>query len=116
MEKEIRKNFDKKCWGKHAWVFLHYITFGYPDNPTASIMVHTYRFLQSLRFLIPCEFCRENYAKHISAGSQKLTLNVLRSKEAFMIWMFDLHNLVNKLTDAPVYERSKLWDVYDCRF
>ena len=24
-------------WGPHGWKFLHYISFGYPENPTINI-------------------------------------------------------------------------------
>ena len=39
-----------EVWGPHAWIFLHSITFNYPDNPTDDEKKHYKNFFENLKF------------------------------------------------------------------
>ena len=41
-------------WGPHGWKFIHYITLGYPNNPTPLDKSQYYNFFESLNPLIEC--------------------------------------------------------------
>jgi len=53
-------------------------------------------FFDSLRSVLPCPMCRQHYAKHL----QKLPIQV-QSREDLMMWLFELHNLVNRELGHP---------------
>ena len=49
-----------EIWGPHAWIFLHSITFDYPDNPTKEVKEKYKGFFESLQDILPCEKCKKS--------------------------------------------------------
>ena len=45
-------------WGPGGWAFMHTITFNYPLNPTDDDKQHYKNFFQSLKYILPCNYCR----------------------------------------------------------
>ena len=80
-------------WGPHGWKFIHYITLGYPDNPTNSDKIKYKNFFLSLTTVIPCILCRINYEKHLE--EYPINNDVLKNKETLITWGIKMHNLVN---------------------
>lgn len=62
----IRKNISPKIWGNNLWNSLNYIAFAYPENPTSFDKDKFKTFIESLKHLLPCETCRENFDEHTS--------------------------------------------------
>ena len=52
-------------WGPHGWKFIHYVSLGYPENPTINDKNFYKNFYYSLQDVLPCEKCRINYKKGI---------------------------------------------------
>ena len=86
-------NFDPKLWGPHAWDFMHYITVGYPINPSDIVKKNAYNMFMSLKYLLPCESCRHNFTVHVDR--RPLTDEILSSRDRLVNWLIDLHNDVN---------------------
>ena len=40
-------------WGSHAWIFLHTISFDYPDNPSLNDKLLYKNFFHSLKNILP---------------------------------------------------------------
>ena len=80
-------------WGPHGWKFIHYITLGYPNNPTKSDKIKYKNFFLSLTTVIPCILCRINYEKHLE--EYPINNDVLKNKETLITWGIKMHNLVN---------------------
>ena len=80
-------------WGPHGWKFIHYITLGYPYEPTKSDKIKYKNFFLSLSDVIPCILCRNNYVKHLK--EYPINNNVLKNKQNLMAWGIKMHNLVN---------------------
>lgn len=93
-------NFDPKIWGPHAWNFMHYITLGYPDNPSDIIKKNAYNLFMSLKYLLPCETCRYNFTTHVDR--RPLTDEILSSKDRLVNWLVDIHNDVNASVGKPL--------------
>ena len=52
-------------WGPHGWRFLHYITLGYPNNPSQEDK-NTYRnFINSFKEIIPCGLCKNHFKQNL---------------------------------------------------
>lgn len=82
-------------WGPHIWKSIHYITMGYPKNPSNKIK-NIYRdFLISFKYVLPCSMCANHYKEHLE--KYPLTDDVMSSKENLMKWGIDIHNEVNKM-------------------
>ena len=88
-------NINPVLWGKHGWPFLHYITLSYPDNPDeATKQMFKDFFTQIIWKFLPCESCRVNYVKHLK--HLPLTDDILSSRNKFIYWFVDIHNMVNE--------------------
>jgi hypothetical protein len=99
-------------WGPGLWFFLHTISFNYPNKPTAEQKKHYKNFILQLKYILPCRYCRENLKKNLKA--LPLRKNDLKNRANFSRWVYNLHELVNKmlgkksgLTYAVVRERHE---------
>lgn len=85
-----KKNLSPNVWGPCAWIFLHSISYSYPENPTENHKKEYLDFLNSLTHVIPCENCRQHFSEYIIENPPKLN-----SRDEFSEWLIDLHNNVN---------------------
>ena len=81
-------------WGPSLWHTLHCISVNYPVQPTTEDKKHYKNFINSLRYVLPCKYCRSN----LTTNLQKVPLNAdaLKNRENFSKWMYILHEKVNK--------------------
>jgi hypothetical protein len=82
-------------WGPSFWHYLHTISFNYPVNPTAYHKKHYKTLILNLEHTLPCSHCRNNIVKNLK--KHPLTAESLSSRDAFSRWMFDLHEIINKM-------------------
>lgn len=99
---------NPKIWGKHAWNFLHFVTLGYPINPSEEDKQNYYEFLSQLRYVLPCAKCRHNYVDHLI--KHPLTEHSLATRDNLVKWGIDLHNMVNANTGKPVLSYSEAFE------
>jgi hypothetical protein len=87
--------FQTSIWGPLIWTALHTISFNYPVKPTPEDKTHYKDFIYSLRYVLPCKYCRINLTKNLK---QKPLLNChMASREMFSRYIYELHELVNKM-------------------
>jgi hypothetical protein len=77
---------DTRFWGPSGWCLLHLIAAAPPTRVTKE-------WFDLLEFVLPCKYCRASF--HDYTNLQPLTPAILRSREAFSRWLFDIHNRVN---------------------
>jgi Erv1 / Alr family len=80
-------------WGPPGWEFLHAISAGYPVKPTESDKKHYKNLFHSLAYTLPCPICRESYKVFLKHLPISLYLS---SRDDLMIWVYELHNMVNQ--------------------
>jgi len=82
-------------WGPGMWHYLHTMSFNYPVNPTCHNKEQYRSFVFSLRHVLPCGKCRKNLCKNF----KKLPLKMkhMESRDTFSKYIYDLHELVNKM-------------------
>jgi hypothetical protein len=81
-------------WGPSLWHSLHCISFNYPVNPTEADKKNYKAFVMSLRHVLPCRYCRDNFC--VNLKETPLTNKALSSRKEFSKWMFNFHQTVNK--------------------
>lgn len=93
-------------WGPHGWKFIHYVTLGYPENPTDADKKHYESFFILLKHILPCSIC----ANHYKENYEQMPLNntILSNRELLIRWGIDLHNVVNKMKDKPIVPYEKV--------
>ena len=106
-------------WGPHGWKFIHYVTIGYPFNPTEEEKQKYRIFFNNLDTIIPCSICGNNYKKHLQI--KPLTEEILNSRNKMIEWGIDMHNLVNLENKKKIisYDEGKqiiLQNTKDCEY
>lgn len=105
---------EPKVWGPKLWIFLHSVSYAYPENPNKSQKKHMKKFIKSLKHILPCPTCRKNL--RVNMKELPLTKNSLSSRTSLIKWFVDLHNIVNRETEKPQlsYEEAQdcLLDLY----
>jgi len=82
-------------WGPPMWHYLHTMSFNYPVNPNASVKKKYRDFVLLLQHVLPCGKCRENLKQNFK--KLPLTYSRMNSRETFSRYIFELHELVNKM-------------------
>lgn len=82
-------------WGPSVWHALHTISFNYPVKPTLEEKKHYRDFILSLQHVLPCKYCRMNLKTNFK--QLPLTMGNMKSRETFSRYIYDLHELVNKM-------------------
>ena len=87
--------FLTSVWGPMLWSYLHTMSFNYPNEPTAENKKHYRDFVLNLRHVMPCKFCRMNLVKNFK--DLPLTMEHMKNRETFSRYIYNLHELVNKM-------------------
>ena len=75
---------------------LHCIAQNFPVNPTRYQKRQYLSFFRGLGHVLPCKFCRSSYKTFISRnGKAPLNMRVMRNRDTFGRWLYDVHNCVN---------------------
>ena len=90
---EEKRGIDPAKWGACAWSTIHYVALGYPKKPTAEHQRQYAAFFESLKYVLPCLKCRENFTRHMTHASPATAL--AQGQEALFDWTVRLHNIVN---------------------
>lgn len=99
-------------WGPAMWHFLHTMSFNYPVKPSEEDKVHTDAFIRSIRHVLPCCYCRDNYEANLrSAGYSR---SDLVDRDSFSRFMYRLHSEVNKrLGKTTTVSFEEVRDMYE---
>ena len=98
-------------WGPHVWQALHYITLGYPENPTEDQKIKYKNFFVLLKDTLPCSVCANHYGENLK--KMPLSDKDLKNKESLVKWLINFHNIVNEMKEKPIIkyiEARKLID------
>lgn len=82
-------------WGPSMWHYLHTMSFNYPVHPTCIEKRHYQSFVINLQYVLPCGKCRKNLKNNFK--KLPLTLQQMESRATFSKYIFDLHELINKM-------------------
>jgi hypothetical protein len=87
--------FLTSVWGPPKWHFLHTISFNYPINPTKTQKIQYRNYVLSLQNILPCSACRKNLTNNFK--KLPLTMEVMKNRDSFSRYIYNLHELVNKM-------------------
>ena len=87
--------FLTSVWGPPMWHFLHTMSFNYPVHPTAADKHNYGAFITGLQHILPCKYCRDNLKTNFK--NHPLRACHLASRDAFSKYVYELHEIVNKL-------------------
>jgi hypothetical protein len=82
-------------WGPGMWHYMHTMSFNYPVNPTETDKRNYKDFILNLKNVLPCGKCRANLRKNFKR--LPLTMKDMKSRETFSRYIYNLHELINKM-------------------
>lgn len=82
-------------WGPGIWHYLHTMSFNYPVHPSKTDKIHYRDFVINLKHVLPCGKCRTNLTKNFKV--LPLTMKEMVSRATFSKYIYDLHEVVNKM-------------------
>lgn len=82
-------------WGPAMWHYLHMMSFNYPIKPTFADKCNYKSFILSLQHVLPCKYCRINLTTNLK--QLPLKTSDMASRETFSRYVYELHELVNKM-------------------
>lgn len=97
MPRPRRTHANPDIWGRGTWILLHCMTATYPLRVTQRIRDRYGAFLHILAQTLPCRLCRLHSRRFITRHPPRL-----EDRSAFMHWMIDFHNYVNRRLGKPV--------------
>ncbi len=105
-----------KIWGPDFWMFFHLITFKYSKNPSKSEKIMAHELIESIAEILPCEKCKHHFKKNIL--NFPLNDKNINSREDFIFWFIDFHNLVNITLKKPLFLKNDIlkinFDYWNC--
>jgi hypothetical protein len=87
--------FLTTVWGPAFWHALHTISFNYPVKPTVEDKKNYRDYVLSLQNVLPCGACRKNLRMNLK--HLPLKMSHMESRDSFSRYIYDLHELVNKM-------------------
>lgn len=96
-----KKHYDSgdgmltSVWGPSMWHYLHTMSFNYPTNPTKKEKKHYMNFVKSLKYTLPCKYCRMNLVTNFKV--LPLTMNCMKNRDTFSRYIYLLHEHINKM-------------------
>jgi hypothetical protein len=82
-------------WGPAMWHSLHTISFDYPVNPTSEEKKHYKEFIQNLKYVLPCKYCRINLTNNLKI--HPIRDCDMKNRETFSRYVYNLHEVINKM-------------------
>ena len=105
----MRNSIKPNVWGPSGWKFMHYISFGYPENPTNEDKINYKNFYNNLQHILPCEKSSINYNKNITEHPID---NHLTDRDSLVKWVIDIHNQVNKESNKKQLDYQTAIDIH----
>lgn len=96
-------SIDPNYWGPGTWKLFYSIAYTYPDKPNLSEKTAALNFFSSLKLLIPCENCKEEYIKFLSDNPPQVNSKILLNQ-----WILDLHNSINIRLKKPIVNSNDI--------
>ena len=82
-------------WGPAMWHVLHTISFNYPVHPTSEDKKHYKEFIESLKYVLPCKYCRINLTNNLKI--YPIRECHMKNRDTFSRYVYNLHEIINKM-------------------
>jgi len=100
-------------WGPPTWFFLHSMTLALPDDVPVQKQESVKSLMYALQNVLPCPTCGINLKKHMA----ELPIEPhLKSRDALVKWMVDIHNMVNRDVGHKEYTVDEAKSEFDKAF
>jgi|TARA_S200000501_G_C20431983_1_gene572682 hypothetical protein len=100
---------DKNSWGEYLWHTIHFVSLGYPNNPSSNDKKYYKDFYVNLKNVLPCQECSEHYAENL----KKYNIDkFLDTREKLFEWTILIHNEVNRMLGKSEWSVKEAYNYY----
>ena len=82
-------------WGPAMWHALHTISFDYPVHPTSAEKKHYKEYIENLKYVLPCKYCRTNLTNNLKI--YPIRECHMKNRDTFSRYVYNLHEIINKM-------------------
>lgn len=110
-KKDPNPNMRTKSWGPPAWFTITCFLMGYPKSSPTKQQRSIYKtFIVHFGKTLPCNLCRDSFKRFVK--EMPLSEGVLSGRKKLVMWLFALHNKVNKKLGCKVLTKSQMEKKY----
>lgn len=95
-------------WGKSYWFFFHTMAEKIKPEYYLQYRNHLFDIVKDVCNNLPCPDCSQHAVSYIT----KINVNALKTKEDFIMFLFEFHNSVNRRKNFPVFTVDELLEKY----
>lgn len=100
---------DKNSWGEYLWHTIHFVSLGYPNNPSSNDKKYYKDFYVNLKNVLPCQECSEHYEENL----KKYNIDkFLDTREKLFEWTILIHNEVNRMLGKSEWSVKEAYSYY----
>ena len=98
-------------WGPDFWGLLHFISIKYPNNPNETDKKKICNLIKAIPYVVPCAKCSKHFQNNLHKNP--LDYSDISSKNKFVTWFVDLHNVVNKFLNKSIFSQKEAQEYID---
>lgn len=95
---------SKAVWGPIYWAFIHTLAEKLKPEHFTSQRESLFNILTKMCDTLPCPECRN----HANSNLRTAKLNLIKTREHFIDFLYEFHNRVNRQTGKPAYPKERL--------
>ena len=103
------KDSGKDIWGPVTWRALHMLTFNIKDDKFKEKQKELFDIIIKICASLPCQKC----AFHASHLIKKYKIENMNEKKKLILYMFNLHNSVNKRNNKKKISYNEFINIYN---
>lgn len=101
---------EREIFGPKLWATMHFVSLGYPKNPSENDKKNYRAFYENIVNVIPCDEC----SKHLRDNLKKVDIQpFLESRKLLFEWTVKLHNTVNIMLGKPEWSLTYAYNYYN---
>jgi hypothetical protein len=102
------KHVPDITWGKSYWFFFHTMAEKIKPEYYLQYRNHMFDIVKEVCHNLPCPDC----AQHATSYIKNINVNSLKTKEDFIMCLFEFHNSVNKRKNVTIFTVNELLQKY----
>jgi hypothetical protein len=100
---------NKILWGPPFWFFFHTLAEKVKPELFYEKRDDIFRIVREICNNLPCPTCTSHATQYIN----NINFNTIRTKQDFIMMLYEFHNSVNKRKNLPIFPYSELQPKYE---
>jgi len=108
-----KSSLNPEIWGNSIWETIHFVAFGYPENPSKEDKEVYTNFYDNLMKVLPCDTCSTSATQKFMQENLEY---IFSSRDRLIKWTHSFHNHVNGKLNKDHLSFDDFKDIYKKKF